>query len=159
MIVRPRLDADAEALVAILARTHALDGYPVRESRVTWDWLVDEILHAWTAAQDDRPIGHVGIAEPVDGSLLPTGSLEVTRLFVDPDVRGAGAAGRLLDVVEGHAVQLDRPLGLEVVAGSEAAIRFYLRRGWTEIGQRAATWSTADGARPTLIGFVAPPAG
>jgi len=66
-------------------------------------------------------------------------------IMVDPQARGQGLAGVLLQAVEDAAVDLGATeLRLEVRQDNAAAIRLYNRRGYRPIGQRAGYYQ--DGA-------------
>jgi len=147
--VRARRDDDLEPLVAILARTHRLDAYPVRASRVEASWLVEQVLAAWVAERDGRVVGHVALQD--DG-----GVLAVVRLFVDPSARGLGLGGALLDVVDDHARQAGATLSLLVMDDDRAAVALYERRGWRRTGSRPADWSGPAGTHPLVHTYVLP---
>jgi GNAT superfamily N-acetyltransferase len=51
----------------------------------------------WTAQRDGAVVGMVG-THPLDGS-----AWELVRMYVAPDIRGAGLAARLVSAVEDHA--------------------------------------------------------
>ncbi|MDO9378200.1 MAG: GNAT family N-acetyltransferase [Nocardioidaceae bacterium] len=148
--VRARRDDDLGPLVAILGRTHRLDAYPVRAARVDAAWLVEHVLVAWVVELDGFVAGHVALQ---DGGV---DVLEVVRLFVDPDARGHGLGGALLDVVDGHARQVGATLTLDVVDDDRAAIALYERRGWRRTGSRTADWSAPDAAPPVVLTYVLP---
>ncbi|GAA4713222.1 GNAT family N-acetyltransferase [Nocardioides conyzicola] len=59
----------------------------------------------------------------------PEAALELTALYVLPDLYGRGIGGRLHDVFDRERGN-DRAGVLEVWAGNRRAITFYERRGW-----------------------------
>ncbi len=129
----------------LLGQTHHDHGYPVNPAYVRADFLAggDE-LGAWVAEHDGELVGHVALLAP-SGVSAPLwraatgrhddGIAVVSRLF--SRARGAGS------VLLTWAVQAARDAGrapvLEVERDS-AARGFYLRRGWTAIGEVEQHW-------------------
>ncbi len=149
MHVRRRHERDLPALVAVLARTHREAGYPVLSMNVGADWLVQaHELGAWVVEESGRPVGQVAL-HPAGGPSAPvwrvatgradTGLAVVSRLL--SDAHGAGSV--LLAHAEQEAAQCGRVRVLEVDLNSPAR-NFYLRRGWTQVGQVAQRWGTLD---------------
>lgn len=159
MHVRPRRPDDLPALVEILTRTHVESGYPVRATNVRPGWLAeDHELGAWVA-DDGRPVGHVALHPPRGPSCElwrtatgrdDSGLAVVSRLL--SDLRGAGSA--LLARAEQEATALGRVPVLEVELGS-AARTFYLRRGWTQVGEVGQRWGEHDVRVAVLVGGAA----
>ena len=78
----------------------------------------------WVAVRGGSVVGTVAAVEHRD-------ELYVRSMAVTPDARGSGAAGRLLDEVEGHARALPvRRLRLSTTPFLEAAIRLYSAAGF-----------------------------
>lgn len=76
--------------------------------------------HPGTAT--DRPTGHDA----------PSG--ELTAIAVDPAARGAGIGRRLADIYLGRCTSVGVAwVELATAAGSDSAIRFYERTGWTPL--------------------------
>ena len=149
MLVRPRHPDDLPALVAVLERTHREVGYPVRATNVRAGWLAEEReLGAWVAEQDGRPVGHVALHPPSGAPAelwrsatgRDDGGLAVVSRLLS-DARGAGSA--LLARAETEAAGRGRVPVLEVEVSS-AARPFYLRRGWTQVGEVDQRWGEHD---------------
>lgn len=153
--LRPRRPVDLEALLVLLQRVHEQDGYPVRAEAVSAAWLTAAAkpgqptlpeFGGWVAVESagERVVGHVGL-HPAAGPCLPLwvaaapaeGLAVVSRLFTDRSVRGAGTD--LLSCAVGEAGALGRRPVLEVDSESPA-YRFYLRRGWREVGRTPQQW-------------------
>jgi hypothetical protein len=58
LVIRPRNDADLDALVAILQESHRTDGYPPMAEHVTANWLTEKGDPAWVADLDGVLVGH-----------------------------------------------------------------------------------------------------
>jgi len=149
MHVRRRHEEDLPVLVAVLARTHRDAGYPVLSVNVRADWLAQaQELGAWVVEEGGRPVGHVAL-HPAAGPSAPvwrgatgradTGLAVVSRLL--SDAHGAGSI--LLAHAEQEAAERGRVPVLEVDLSSPAR-SFYLRRGWTQVGEVAQRWGTLD---------------
>lgn len=165
VIVRGREPDDVGACVAILATTHALDGYPMRWPADATAWLSPAgLLNAWVAvAGHDQIIGHVIVVagHERDGlarqTLRPAAELvSVARLFVAPTARGAGAGAALLHAAAGWAAERRLRATLDVVEDAVGAIGLYEASGWQPIGRRQANWSTASGDPVWLRSYLAP---
>ena len=144
-------------LLALLQRTHEQEGYPVRASAVSPDWLASpQELGGWVAHECDRVLGHVAL-HPERGPSLPLwqqaaggGALAVvSRLFTDRSVPGAGTA--LLTHAAAQARALGRVPVLEVDVLSPA-LPFYLRRGWRTVGTVVQQWGHRTVEAAALIG-------
>lgn len=92
-----------------------------------------ESSRAFVAEAEGRLVGVVLITIMHDEDY----SVEVGRLYVDPDRQGAGIGSRLLDHAEAAAVQDGCQRGLLwLVEGHSLAQRFYERRGWAPTGEQ-----------------------
>lgn len=164
MPIRPRQPADLDACVAILRRVHDHSGYPARWPADPAPWLSPAgQIAAWVAERDSAVVGHVGLAQSdphpdlIQAAGAPASRLtEITRLFVDPAVRGAGLGGELLAAASAHAVASGLRPVLEVVDDAGSAIALYERSGWQLIGTGTAAWTTPDGAHPVMRFYVSP---
>jgi GNAT superfamily N-acetyltransferase len=146
--LRSRRPADLPALLAVLQRTHAREGYPVRPEAVSSWWLAgeDELWSA-VAVDDDRVVGHVALHPAAEDDAgrqwsaatgAPVDRLAVvSRLFTDRTVPGSG--GALLD----RAVQAARADGrtpVLLVDPDGAARDWYRRRAWRAVGTSRQQW-------------------
>lgn len=151
--------------MAALAEVHLSDAYPMMPTHVNRDWLFDPAFEAaWVAVIDGTPIGHIAVKRGYGGILVAQSSgrpaaetLGITRFFVGPAGRGAGAASALMDVVDGFAADENLALALDVVEFNLAAIALYERRGWRRIGSEAAQWFGPDGPHPIVHLYLGPP--
>ena len=143
MRIHVRAETELDPLVEVLRRAYGV-GYPTDWPEAPRDWISpDGLLAAWVATDDDRVVGHVGVAVPAPGRMP-----EVTRLFVDPAHRGKGIADALLDAAERGAPGTH--VRLDVTEESPAAWRLYERRGWCLTGRGPADWCTPSGEVPTV---------
>ena len=161
--VRPRVDADLDACVDVLAAVHRTGGYPAYWPEDPPPWLSPgELLGAWVAERHGRIVGHValqaatgeaGAAVWSEATALPPERLAaITRLFVAPESRGAGVGSLLVDVACAEAAARGLHPVLEVAETEGDAIRLYERRGWRRVA--SAPW--AEGAEMLLHRYVAP---
>jgi ribosomal protein S18 acetylase RimI-like enzyme len=86
------------------------------------------------AFQDGSPVGIMGLFRQRSSKMAHRAT--IVMVYVRGNLRGTGLAGRLLEAVSDHAraagiVQLE----LFVSAENAAAIRFYQRQGFAEIGR------------------------
>ncbi len=168
--IRARRSEDLPTCVELLASVHARDHYPVRWPADPAAWLAREgELAAWVAERDGAVVGHAVLrpaggtdaAEPVAGA---TGSpvdriALLARLFVAPDARRGGLAGKLIEVVLAEARRRDLLLALDVVGGHNGAIALYERLGWRRVATINASWMpVVDGEGTPLHCYVAPDA-
>ena len=148
LVVRPLVPADAEAAYAL--RLRAVTEHPpsfhtdeamVHERGVegmrarlasSLDSSGDAVLFG--AFLDDELVGLTGLVREPRRKLRHKAT--VVSVYVRPDRRGRGVAGRLLDAALAHAATLDdlASLDLSVVAGNEPAIRLYASRGFVAWG-------------------------
>jgi GNAT superfamily N-acetyltransferase len=140
--LRVRTPADVPALAEVLRRVREADDYPTVWPDDVDGWITGNGNYgAWVAVHDENLAGQVGLTRP--GAKAGTqrwaeatqrGSerlAEVTRLFVDPDVRGLGIGRQLLQ----RAVEGAHELGLWPVLdvrhdGRPGASRLYEAAGW-----------------------------
>jgi GNAT superfamily N-acetyltransferase len=155
--VRPRVESDLDALVALLERVHRLDGYPPRRPADLGRFVAAPgAWAAWVAVVDGAVVGHVclnrtssaPVIEVATAALaMPADRLGVVaRLFVAPEHRRAGVAGRLLDAATAGARQRGVVPILDVAVALTGAVALYERRGWRRLGQ--ATVSIGGDAPP-----------
>lgn len=76
----------------------------------------------WVALSEHGPVGFIGLLDNFVGGL-----------FVDPHVHRAGVGRELIE----HAALLKGHLEVEVYARNEAAVLFYHRVSFVEIGRRS----------------------
>ena len=145
MLIRTKAPADDEACVAVMERTHALDGYPRY-----WPAKPDRFLRArgetdaWVAEIDGRVVGQAALHRP-DGEPVLALAQEATglgvdrlavlaRLLVHPDVRGRGVGRRLVQTATARAHATGRRPVLDVLQSTPAPIRLYESEGWSRLG-------------------------
>ena len=141
-LIRERRDDDIPALAAALVEVHRLDGYPVEGVESPEAWLrLDNLLGAWTAEIDGRPVGHVALTEPGPGddaarlwseqTGAPLDTIAVVaRMFVAPSGRGHALGRRLTQAAMSAAEHADRRAVLDVMHKDHAAIHTYESLGW-----------------------------
>ena len=146
--VRALVPADAEAAYALRLRAvvehppsfHTDEGM-VREGGVEGmrERLASNVASAgrnvlFGAFVDDELVGLTGLVRERRRKLRHKAT--VVSVYVRPDQRGRGVAGRLLDAALVHAATLDDlvSVDLSVVAGNEPAIRLYASRGFVAWG-------------------------
>lgn len=155
MLIRAKTAADDDACVAIMRRTHELDGYPRY-----WPAKPDRFLRArqetdaWVAVLDDdagdqpadatRVVGQVALhsadGEPVVALAVPASGQPVdrlavlARLLVDPDVRGRGVARSLVRTAVLRAHETGRRPVLDVLRSTPGPIALYESEGWDRLG-------------------------
>jgi len=100
------------------------------------EWYAEKLEQGallWIAERAGRPVGYalVELHQGPDDT-WPVGDryAELVSLSVEPGGRGQGIGGRMMDAVEEEleAAGID-DLMVGVLAGNEAAVRFYSRRG------------------------------
>ena len=100
------------------------------------DWYTEKLDQGallWIAERAGRPVGYalVEVHQGPDDT-WPVGKryAELVSLSVEPDGRGQGIGGRLMDAVEDELEAAGiADLMVGVLAGNEDAMRFYTRRG------------------------------
>lgn len=86
------------------------------------------------AFQDGAPVGIMGLFRQRPSKMVHRAT--IVMVYVRANLRGTGLAGKLLEVVSDHARGIGvRQLELFVSAENPAAIRFYQRQGFAEIGR------------------------
>lgn len=149
MLIRTKTPSDDEACVAVMARTHELDGYPRY-----WPGKPDRFLRArgetdaWVAVDGDGPdgriVGQVALHR-TEGELVLALAQESTglaadrlavlaRLLVHPDVRGRGIGRALVRTATARAYATGRRPVLDVLQSTTGAARLYESEGWTRLG-------------------------
>ncbi|HWI42119.1 MAG TPA: ribosomal protein S18-alanine N-acetyltransferase [Nocardioides sp.] len=128
--VRPAETADIDRIVALEAEAFPLDPWSPRLVAEGVEGTLPTVA-VLAAEVADRFAGYavVSVVAP---------DAELQRIAVVPELRRSGVAGALLGAVVAHCVALlvDR-LILEVREDNEAAIAFYARHDFTELGRRA----------------------
>jgi ribosomal protein S18 acetylase RimI-like enzyme len=122
------------------------------------------MLGAWVAETNTAAIGHVALAPVGAGSsaalwkrltgLPPVRLASISRLFVAPAARGAGAGSALLDAACADADMRGLHPVLDVVETNRDAIRLYERRGWQRVFTEP--WREARDVRLELHYYLAP---
>ena len=145
--IRERSAADLDDLVAVAARVHKVDNYPIF---LPGGDLVRFLrnptpLAAWVALRGGQLIGHVALNDTTSRPVMqvvedrrPTlPAAYVARLLVDPSSRGDGVGWRLLERARRAAIEVGRSPFLDVVdtATAASAISLYRKAGWEEIGR------------------------
>jgi GNAT superfamily N-acetyltransferase len=141
----------------VLARVRAVNdtfpplavdgGWPVGSvelvNRYT-QWLsAEQPEHRWVATMHGLPVGHVQLGRlheylvPVLSGLDSAGKswVELSRLFVAPEVLGSGVARRLVGQVVSSVDLRVEALVLDVLAANEPARRLYQSCGWVQVAE------------------------
>lgn len=145
VLIRDRRPEDVPACAAILARTHALDGYPRYQQNTLAAFVTSEAeLGAWVAVADELVVGHVALHDSAGDpcfalahqatGLAAEELAVVARLAVDPNHRKLRVGSELLTQAVSAAWSAGRRAVLDVVTDSPAQ-RFYERAGWTRVGE------------------------
>lgn len=89
---------------------------------------IDKLNHVIIAYEQDQPVG-CGAIKAFDGN-----TMEVKRMFTDPDVRGKGIATKVLTELEQWALELGfNKCILETGKRMPDAINLYKKNGYTPI--------------------------
>lgn len=92
----------------------------------------EDMVATILACADGQPVAHAAIRR--SGDDRRSGDLEIKRVYVRTDARGAGVAGALMAEVESTARQLRaRRLILHTGDRQPAAVRLYRRLGYAQI--------------------------
>lgn len=167
MEIRERRDHDLDDLVAIAARVHASDGYPMflPDGDFVRFLVRPSPLAAWVAVREQQLVGHVvlndtateQVMQLVAGDQPARPAVYVARLFVDPGARRLGVGRQLLEHARGVASDMGRAAHLDVVdtPGAAPAICLYRCDGWEEIGR--VRFDLLGGGEIDELVFRAPP--
>lgn len=154
--VRLRVDADVAQLGLLLAEQQADSQYPLRWPLpiAVEDFLVRPAEErAWVAEDvSGRLLGHVAVHGLGDGDLgdafraaLGREDLGVVAvLFTSAASRGTGVGALLFDTAVAWVRATGRTPVLDVVPTHAAALAFYVRRGWVEVGSFHPPWLDVD---------------
>lgn len=170
LIIRTRVDADLPALGSALVEQQAASGYPHRDPlpMAPEDFIARSgILAAWTADVDGTPVGHVATLpvredgrEPelarlwMTGHGLPAERLgEVGVYFTAVGVRGTGVGSALMRAALADLEARELAPCLDVVP-TGAAVEYYRRSGWVEVGSTRPSWLDDDS--PDVIAMILP---
>ncbi|MDN3480923.1 GNAT family N-acetyltransferase [Arthrobacter sp. APC 3897] len=116
---------------------------------MSWAWIcAPSGGPAWVAETAGRTVGHIALT--TQGPAVREGAMSLTRFFVCDAARGTGAGGTLLSAVEEYAGKAGLSLVLDVLDGSDSAIRLYEKHGWTRFDTVRADWTGPDGNHPVL---------
>ncbi|MGX7680248.1 GNAT family N-acetyltransferase [Jatrophihabitans sp. DSM 45814] len=161
IVVRKRTAQDVPTCVDILRQVHGADGYPLTWPSNPAAWLTPTgQIAAWIAVQAGVVTGHIALVRGAPrGDAKAFAEAEIARLFVSPAARGVGAAAELVDVATQFAHSQGLTTWLEVAEDSLAAVSFYQGRGWRLIESAPASWTTAEGRRPTVLRYLEPAPG
>jgi ribosomal protein S18 acetylase RimI-like enzyme len=123
---------DGGAVVAHCNTAHAPDVYA--------GWLRDDRFRLWLVGMEPggAPVGFMVVA-PADLPLpdLGPGDLEIKRIYLLSRFQGTGMGRRLVETAQAAARELSaRRLLLGVYAHNAAAIGFYRRMGFSQLGAR-----------------------
>jgi GNAT superfamily N-acetyltransferase len=159
--IRPRVDADIEACLRLLAAVHARDHYPLLWPDDAAKWLSPrDLLGAWVAEVNGLVLGHVALTrdagEQWAGILRCARAVEpamldialITRLFVDPTTRRRGLGSDLLDAACKYATGIGLHPAVDVVESDRAAIALYEANGWVRV--RTREWTLPTGGTTHL---------
>ena len=124
MEVRPVRD-DAEVEQALALRERVFVGEQGVDPSADRDAFDDEALH-FVAVEDDRVIGTCRV-------LIRDGVARLGRMVVEREERGRGIGARVLDVAE--RVAAERGATLVRLHAQSAAVSFYARGGYAEVGE------------------------
>ncbi len=136
MLLRPGLDGDADGFIALIGRCWA--DYPgcvldleheERELFALESYCAGHGGALWTAEEQGAVVGMAAILPAGDGVW------ELKKLYVHPDLHGAGLGQDLLDRAEAHAAAVG---AVRLVLWSDTrftrAHRFYEKRSWVRDG-------------------------
>ena len=154
MVIRPRTDADRDALLALTEVVHVVDGYPMVGAHNFERFLFGHaVLDAWVAEVDGVVVGHVALHPHTSAAVMEFASRAldvredslgvVARLFVSPDVRGRGIGEALLNTATAEASARGLRPVLDVNVEMSAAVALYERCGWRRLGMLTVTFGEA----------------
>jgi ribosomal protein S18 acetylase RimI-like enzyme len=159
-MVRARSDEDLEPLVVLLRAVYLTDGYPANWPNDPRRWLAgSNTIAAWIFEQRGEVLGHLALTAPAPDRAWPEWQQAcgvagerlsvMRRLFVDPNSRRDGVATALVKTAEREAAARGMPLVLDVAADNRAAISFWKRHGWRDVGE--ASLPPGDEGRPLRL--------
>jgi GNAT superfamily N-acetyltransferase len=141
-LLRPAAAGDVEAIAAVwhAGWREAHEGH-----------VPDELVRHRTVAALRRRVAEdlaairVAVGERGVEGFVTVHDDEVEQLYVTPQARGTGLAGRLLDRAEKTIAERHDRAWLAVVAANARARRFYAGRGWADAGPRGYQARTGSG--------------
>jgi GNAT superfamily N-acetyltransferase len=158
--IRVRGSVDLSSCVDVLARVHAVGGYPTNWPADPARWLTPSgLIEAWVASVGDVAVaGHMVITQPHGGEVGHGGlgghggraAVEIGRLFVDPEARRQGVARALMRHATDWATERGTGLTLQVTDHLRAAQALYERTGFQLAETSVAHWTTPDGQPVTV---------
>jgi GNAT superfamily N-acetyltransferase len=159
VLVRPAVEADLDAVIAVGHRT-----WPATYEPIAGADFVAMGLAKWWSAESTRPLienGRVTVAE-VDGEVVGMaaagpheGSLVLWKLYVLPEHQGHGIGARLLESVIEGVRGVYPEIRLATLEGNAAATAFYTHKGFVEVGREPGSGGFPDHiwmARPVAAG-------
>ncbi|GAA1404851.1 GNAT family N-acetyltransferase [Glutamicibacter uratoxydans] len=156
--IRRRAAEDYDGCTRVLRAVFATSDYPSRWPQDPVAWLnPDGIRAAWVAGgQNGEILGHIAVYEHREDPKIAM----VTRLFVDPQVRGQGLGlgAELLRATQRWAKEQHLELQLDVVQTSTPAVNLYEREGWQYLRLQQADWIDRSGRHPMMRIYAAPTA-
>ena len=159
--VRPRVDADLDALVEITEAVRRVDGYPGPGTPLRPFLASTDALASWVAEVDGAIVGHVAlhptslpvvmeqaatVADPPFGV--------VARLISARTARRRGVGRALLETAATEARRRGLHPILDVVVAYAPAIALYEEAGWTNAGE--VTMRFGDGTVLQSYVYVSP---
>lgn len=160
--IRPRRDDDLPALGRALVEQQADSGYPHRDPlpMPPEDFIARPgTLATWTAEVDGEPVGHAAVLpvrtdgnEPelahlwIEGHDLRAERLgEIGVYFTSTAARGMGIGAALMRTALDDLDARGLAPCIDVVS-SGAAVDYYRRTGWVEVGSTRPSWLEDDAA-------------
>lgn len=136
-----RIDAaDVEAFRRIRLEALGAEPFAYASSYEDWaflsteEWLKRMGEPVFVAFQGDEPVGLAGLLRQRSSKMVHRAT--IVMVYVRKSLRGTGLAGGLLTALADHAREIGvRQLELTVSAENPAAIRFYQREGFAEVGR------------------------
>lgn len=131
---RPAAEADVDAIIEMMRRYYAEDGYLFAEAearQAVVDLIRDDKLgRLWVARDPDRVIGYLAVT--LGFSLEYRGrDAFIDELFIEDRARGQGLGRRALEIAESYCRERGvNALHLEVEHHREAALELYRRSGF-----------------------------
>jgi ribosomal protein S18 acetylase RimI-like enzyme len=163
--LRPRLESDIAAVLALLLEVHRFDAYPLTWPADPKNWIAPaRELNAWVAVQvGGLVVGHVAL-HSVKGHPVcalwskgtgddPEQLVALSRLIVSPVLRGRGIGEGLIRVAVRHSHAFGLRPVLDVATTNGRAIDLYRRLGWIQVG----TLPAELGRKIAVAAFVGPP--